>query len=281
MIASPSDVDDERRIVREVLQNWNDVNCKSQEIAFMPVAWESHASPSLDGRPQESINKHLLEECDLLVGVFWTRIGTPTGSEPSGTVEEIKRHHTAGKPAMLYFSSKQISPGEIDSGQYAKVKEFKTWSMERGLVAEYGSVEEFRQKLTRQLQLTLQQNEYLCSILERLNPEIDDSDPIGVADPHFSADAQELLLAASGNDDGTILALNTLDGYSVQAGARSFGGGHGRNSARWKGALEELEERNYVQDRGYKGEVFELTHTGWEAADQLRAVADEAGEDGR
>ena len=281
MIASPSDVDEERRIVREVLHDWNDVRSKSRMIAFMPVAWETHASPGLDGRPQESINKHLLEECDLLVGVFWARIGTPTGSEPSGTVEEIKKHHAAGKPAMLYFSSAQISPGKIDSDQYAKFKGFKTWSKEKGLIEEYGNVDEFREKLTRQLQLILQQNEYLNSVLDEPHPVIPESDLVRISEPSLSPDAQELLLAASENDEGTILVMNTLDGYSVHAGENSFGGGHGRKSARWKGALEDLVECDYVQDRGYKGEVFELTHTGWETADRLRAGADETGKDGR
>lgn len=281
MIASPSDVADERRIVREVLQNWNDVNSKSRKIAFLPVAWESHASPNLDGRPQESINKHLLAECDLLVGVFWTRIGTPTGSEPSGTVEEIKKHHNAGKPAMIYFSSAEVSPDKLDPDQYAKVTEFKAWSMEKGLIGEYGNAEEFREALTRQLQLILDQDEYLGSILGEPDPMFHDLNSMPVSDPPLSADAQDLLLTASGDGNGQILALTILGGYRLQAGGRSFGSGHGRERARWKGALEELEELGYIQDQGFKGEMFELTQAGWAAADQLRAVADETGEDER
>jgi hypothetical protein len=31
-----------------------------------------------------------VESGDILMGVFWTRLGTPTGKAPSGTVEEIE-----------------------------------------------------------------------------------------------------------------------------------------------------------------------------------------------
>lgn len=281
MIASPSDVEAERNIIREVLHEWNDVHSKPRKIAFMPVAWETHAAPGLEGRPQASINKHLLQDCDLLVGVFWTRIGTPTGTEQSGTVEEIKMHHAAGKPAMLYFSSAPLSPNKVDPKQNAKVTAFKAWSKKKGLIEEYGSVEEFRDKLKNQLQLTLQRSEYLRSILDESDPMVHDFDSMAFSAPPLSADAQDLLLTASGDGNGQILALTTLGGYRLQAGGRSFGSGHGRERARWKGALEELEELGYVQDQGYKGEMFELTNAGWEAADQLRAVADETGEDDR
>jgi hypothetical protein len=49
------------------------------------------------------INRQVLADCDLLVAIFWTRIGSPTGSALSGTVEEIEKHLKAEKPAMLYF----------------------------------------------------------------------------------------------------------------------------------------------------------------------------------
>ena len=281
MIASPSDVETERRIVREVLHDWNDVHSKSRKTAFMPVAWETHASPGLDGRPQETINKHLLEDCDLLVGVFWTRIGTPTGAEPSGTVEEIKKHHAAGKPVMLYFSSAPIPPEKIDPEQFTEVKKFKAWSKDQGLIEGYGSKGEFRKKLTRQLQLTLQQNGHLQRILSEASPIIRDSDGTEVAELTLSTDAQELLLAASEDEGSTILAIRTFGGDSVQVGRRSFGGDHGRESARWKKALEELVEYDFVRDRGYKGEIFELTHSGWEVVDRLREVGDELDGDDR
>ena len=282
MIASPSDVDTERGIVREVLHDWNDVNSKSRQIAFMPIGSETHTSPGLDGRPQEMINKHLLEDCDLLIGVFWTRIGTPTGAEPSGTVEEIKKHRAAGKPVMLYFSSKKVQPDEIDSEQYLKVKQFKAWSKEKGLIEEYSGAKEFREKLVRQLQLNLQQHEYWQRILSEPSQINRDLNRIELSGPSLSSDAQELLQAAAKDEsNSTILAINLLDGYVIEAGTMSFGGGNKREEARWKRALDELVSYEFVEEQGHKGQVFELTHAGWEEADRLRAIADEANGDRR
>ena len=69
----------------------------------MPVRWETHAHPVTGTRPQGAINDQLVAQADLLVGMFWTKIGTSTGVAVSGTAEEIDKIVAAGKPAMLYF----------------------------------------------------------------------------------------------------------------------------------------------------------------------------------
>jgi hypothetical protein len=90
MIASPGDVAEERDVIRTVIHDWNDVNASISRLMLAAVGWETHSSPELGARPQELINSRLLKDCDLLVGVFWTRLGTPTGKSPSGTVEELR-----------------------------------------------------------------------------------------------------------------------------------------------------------------------------------------------
>ena len=134
MIASPSDVAEERRIVREVLYEWNAVHMKEQGIVALPVGWETHATPELGDRPQAIINKQLLEDCDLLIGIFSTRLGSPTGKAPSGTVEEIEEHVKAGKHAMLYFSEADLPRGKFDVNQYTALEAIKTEYRQRGLV---------------------------------------------------------------------------------------------------------------------------------------------------
>lgn len=125
MIASPGDVFEEREIVRAAIHDWNDVNAATSKVMLAPVGWDTHASPELGSRPQELINSRLLKNCDLLIGVFWTRLGTPSGEADSGTVEEIEKHVAAGKPAMIYFSSRPVAPESIDQVQYAKLSEFR------------------------------------------------------------------------------------------------------------------------------------------------------------
>lgn len=134
MIASPGDVAEERQVIREMIHEWNDINSARSKVMLTPIGWETHTSPELGVRPQKLINQRLLVDCDLLIGVFWTRLGSPTGNEASGTVEEIHRHLNAGKPAMIYFSSKPVAPESLDREQYESLKLFKTECMQKGLI---------------------------------------------------------------------------------------------------------------------------------------------------
>ncbi len=98
LIASPSDVNDERDIAVSTIQAWNDLNSSERQIVLLPLRWETHSAPEYNRRPQEVINRQVVDHCDLLVGVFWTRIGSPTGAAESGTLEEIERVATRENP---------------------------------------------------------------------------------------------------------------------------------------------------------------------------------------
>ena len=141
--------------------NWNYINSTRTKVILIPAGWKTHTAPELGTRPQELINSRILRDCDLLIGVFWTRLGTPTGKSESGTVEEIEEHIKAGKPAMIYFSSKPAAPESIDAKQYSSLKAFKERCRELGLVEEFDNLIEFKDKVTNHLQLCLLQNSYL------------------------------------------------------------------------------------------------------------------------
>ena len=117
MIASPSDVATERQNIRDIVNGWNAVHAQDRHLVLLPCAWETHASPVMGNRPQAIINKQLLKQCDLLVAVFWTKLGSPTGEAVSGTVEEINEHVAGGKPAMIYFSDAPVRPDSVDDTQ--------------------------------------------------------------------------------------------------------------------------------------------------------------------
>ena len=114
MIASPADVTSELEIARNVVHEWNVVHAERSGCVLLPIHWESHAAPLMGGRPQAVINRQVLSNADLLVAVFWTRIGSPTGQAPSGTVEEIQEHIEADKPVMIYFSGRPVIPSSVD-----------------------------------------------------------------------------------------------------------------------------------------------------------------------
>ena len=137
MIASPGDVASERSIIRDVVYEWNAVNSNSRKIVLLPIGWESHSSPEMGSSPQAIINNQILDKCDLLIGVFWTRIGTATDEYVSGTVEEIERHIESGRPAMLYFSSQPVALDTVDLEQISKLKVFKDNCRSKGLCESY------------------------------------------------------------------------------------------------------------------------------------------------
>jgi hypothetical protein len=271
MIASPGDVAEERNIAREVIHDWNDINSQRSKVMLAAVGWDSHSSPELGARPQQLINERVLKDCDLLVGIFWTRLGTPTGKAQSGTVEEIEEHVASGKPAMIYFSSKPVSLESVEIEQYRQVKGIRDSWQKRGLIETFDDAQEFRQKLAKQLQLCLNSNEYLLKLLKQEEPALKvESKEVGGrsrATYQISTDATALLKAAASDEHGTIVKMEYMGGQQIKAGKKAFGESSRREFTKWEAALKELLKLGLVVDRGYKGEYFELTHEGWRAAD--------------
>jgi len=155
LVASPGDVGEERNVIPEIINEWNAVNAFNTKVLLMPVKWETHSAPLLGDRPQAIINEQLVKECDLLVGVFWTRIGTNTGIAISGTAEEIEQFVTLNKPVMLYFSQSPVDPDKIDLEQFAILRSFKEKMRLKGLTETYTNIPDFRQKFSRQLSINI------------------------------------------------------------------------------------------------------------------------------
>jgi hypothetical protein len=268
MIASPGDVASERAIVRDVVYEWNAVNSNSRKIVLLPIGWESHASPEMGAPAQTIINNRVLTKCDLLVGVFWTRIGTPTEHHLSGTVEEIEKHIAAGKPAMLYFSSQPVVMDTVDLDQFAGLKQFRESCQPRGLYESYDSHAEFKDKFYRHLQLTVNQHELFKTSIEiETSPNIVEST---TQIPKLSHEARVLLREASLDKSGLILRMRFIGGTQIQANGKSLvSGSERREVAKWEDALTQLKNEALVLERGVKGEVFEITNLGYQIADMI------------
>lgn len=155
LIASPSDVNEEREAIAQTLHDWNSLNSQETGKVLLPVRWESHSAPAMGERPQGIINNQVVRDCDMLIGSFWTRLGSPTGVEDSGTVEEIKHFLKSQKPVMLYYSKKPIDMDEADLEQVQKLKEFKKSIRDKGIQEQYCNVDELKQKLIRQLTIVM------------------------------------------------------------------------------------------------------------------------------
>lgn len=155
LIASPSAVSEEREAAVRVIQDWNNLHSDSRRVVILPLMWETHTAPEYGVRPQEAVNRRIVDDCDLLVGIFWTRLGTPTGEADSGTLEEIERVAKAGKPVMLYFSHVPVDPNQVNLDQMEKLKTFKEKISSHALVEVFGSSLNFRDKFSSQLELKI------------------------------------------------------------------------------------------------------------------------------
>lgn len=264
MIASPSDVT-ERGVIRSVLAEWNDLHAERSRIVLLPVAWESHAVPQMGARAQDIINRDVLARCDLLVAAFWTRLGSPTGNQPSGTVEEIRRHIEAGKLAMIYFSEAPVRMDSVDDTQYKALRAFRAECEANGLIETYETAADLHNKLLRHL--TKLVSEQFATYI----PGEGGSQAVHASSaPLLSPTAITLLKLASQDQSGHILFVRVMGGPFIQtAGQRLNEAGNPRSRATWEGALRELVELGLVEERGNKGEVFILTSEGYKLADTL------------
>ncbi|MCX5868034.1 MAG: DUF4062 domain-containing protein [Proteobacteria bacterium] len=269
MIASPSDITSERVIAREIIHEWNVVNADSRKIVLLPISWESHTSPAMGERPQSIINKQILKDCDLLIGIFWTRLGSPTDEYDSGTVEEIEEHIKAGKPVMLYFSKIPIYPDSVDKEQYDNLKYFMESCKKRGLFETYVNINDFKSKLYRQIQLKLNNDEYFTkgSMLEESDHIITSTTPDL---PTLSREAQILLKEASRDPQGSIYRFPQTGGLLILSNKKQFITDKiPRTIALWEGVIEELERNELIETKGSTRTSFSLTRKGFQISDQI------------
>ncbi|NTW54230.1 MAG: SUMF1/EgtB/PvdO family nonheme iron enzyme [Chlorobaculum sp.] len=148
LIASPSDVKDERKAAIEVVRSWNAVN---KGVVLEAVDWETYAAPESAGEAQEKINKQIVDRCDCAVGIFWTRIGTPTKVAPGGAVEELQRLDGMGRKTMVYFSNAKVPRTDMDYGQLQQVDEYRKKREKDSFCWSYDTVNDFEKEFLRHL----------------------------------------------------------------------------------------------------------------------------------
>ncbi|MDE6946367.1 MAG: DUF4062 domain-containing protein [Anaeroplasmataceae bacterium] len=192
-IASPDDVRNEREIVRSVIMRWNAINAESKKIVLLPVGWETHAAPETGKSAQEYINEEVLDKCDILIGIFWTKLGIPTKIAKSGTVEEIQRHISEHKLAMLYFSTKEI-PNDVDLEQLKLVRNFKEEIRSKSLYGEFLDERDLENKLYSHLEIKIAEGKIQSTrdsdILARIQ---NDDELVAEINNHFPLVAKNLL----------------------------------------------------------------------------------------
>ena len=141
--------------------------------------WEQEPQPpEMGDGAQAVINRQLVDNADILVGTFWTRLGTPTSEAESGTAEEIQRFLDAGKPVILYFSDEPVALQSIDREQYDRLLAFKEAMSTQGFVDSYSNLDELRWKALKALTRTIREHFGADEV-----PATDDAEPDGSGSP--------------------------------------------------------------------------------------------------
>lgn len=90
--------------------------------------------PVLGDHPQSLISTQGVDKSDIVFALFGSRLGSPTPSAVSGTVEEVERAVESGKSVHPHFSTAAL-PNDVDTRQLDDLREFRAEISKRGLLA--------------------------------------------------------------------------------------------------------------------------------------------------
>lgn len=92
--------------------------------------------------------------------------------------------------------------------------------------------------------------------------------PVVTAQPALSAEARQLLVAASRDQNGAVLVYTTFGGMFVQTGGQDFcESKNPRSEARWRAVIQELRLAGFIEQTDSEGNVFSLTDAGYARAE--------------
>jgi hypothetical protein len=141
VVASPGDVQAERNALPQVIDELNRGVAADRGLRLELSRWETDTYPGFhsDG-PQGGIDPILkIDDCDLLIGIFWHRFGTPTMDARSGTEHEFRLAYQAWRSKRrpqiwVYFNQKAYSPNsKEETDQWGRVLEFRNEFPKEGL----------------------------------------------------------------------------------------------------------------------------------------------------
>jgi formylglycine-generating enzyme required for sulfatase activity len=156
-LASPGDVAPERMHVADAVQRVNRDMAHDRDVRFEVLDWKTHARPRVDEQgPQGPIDIDMpVGKCDIVVGIFWNRFGTPIpemGGQ-TGTEHEVRTAiaswRKSGKPEVVVcFNDAPFKPRTVaESEQVTQVLRFRFSDELRGLELAYDGPNDFRDKI--------------------------------------------------------------------------------------------------------------------------------------
>ena len=151
VVASPSDVKAERDLLPNVIEELNRGVAADRGLSLVLSRWETDAYPGFHPEgPQGLIDPIIkITDCDLLIGIFWKKFGTPTADGQTGTEHEINLaicawNEKRSPQIFVYFSQKPYYPQSKSEGeQWVQVLGFKEKFPAKGLWWGYNDEKDF------------------------------------------------------------------------------------------------------------------------------------------
>lgn len=251
MIGCPGDVREEVRIAKDVIIRWTILHAEQNRIVLLPINWASNSYPEQGAHPQKLLNKQIADKSDLLVGIFGARIGSPTDTSQSGTIEEIEEHIQKGKPIMLFFRKYN----DATSDELIKLETFKNSIKDRCLYREYNQVQDFESCFSDALELFLADR-----WLKENNTPIND-EPNSQNTIQFSDEEIEIVRKWVNSDNNTAFIVAVKDGPYYILGNQQYAVKRGREEAKWKDFMDRLQKVgfiSYVRNNKQGSPIYEL-----------------------
>src|SRR6266568_4910285 len=174
-ISSPSDVSEERHMVKRVIERCNRLHSTAERYVLRPLAYEESAPAEVGQRPQTIVDHHMMKagSSDLFICIFGHRMGTPVTLEETGErfqsgteyefVDAYRHNQKHGKPYILMYRGLKPFPPETDPEQLRAVEAFfKRFEGEhaefKGLYKTYRSSEEFEDMLFHDIDTAISKN---------------------------------------------------------------------------------------------------------------------------
>lgn len=156
LISCPGDVEEFIGAIEDAVKRFNSLFGGMHNIWISTKYWKDNSYPQMGDKAQNILNRQLVNKCDMLVAMFWTRFGTQTDRYGSGTEEEIETMIFSGKQVFLYFLDKECAPSKYSS-DYENVRKFKEQCKRRGLYREVSDERELSKKFCDHLMLYFQE----------------------------------------------------------------------------------------------------------------------------
>jgi hypothetical protein len=150
-VGAPSDVDEAHDVIRGQIEQWNRDHGPLSQARVEFTNWNTHSHPAAGGRPQALLNRQIVDHCDIMVGIFNAKFGSPTGVAASGTEEEIRRSIKRGKKVMVYFADVPAPRRNKQRNEFERIEKFKRKLGKNAIYHTYTDMTIFEQAFRRHL----------------------------------------------------------------------------------------------------------------------------------